>query len=161
MPSLRAFLAAAAAFFASAQTPAGYSALSTQVCVNGLGNAASAGANVVPSLPRLNRRGARISSDIGSYSLVSCSGVGGLGGCSLALPSNLASALQSGAPNTILAYVEGPLGYGAVGIVFAVLSFLFAIVFTFARCCCGCCCRRDTYLGLCCTAGGSEPMAVG
>lgn len=206
--SLRALAAAVAlASLSSAAVPAGYSSLGSTVCSAagaasvGSGSAGGSavplagGGSLLPALPRRDRTGASISSDLGSYTLLTCgSGSSGALPCSIApLPATSTLTSAAGAPGTIIQYVrcaaggpreeqerarrrhriapafprrarlpfllqaEGPLLYGALAILMAVLCVLFALALVISRYVCCCCCRANTCVGGCFTCGGAEP----
>ena len=97
--------------------PPGYAPLSTTVCsaagaaalTAGGVPAASGGSSVMPALPRRDRTGASISSDLGTYTIVNCGAGAGSGAlpCALApLPPVSSLATAAGAPNTVIQYAS-------------------------------------------------------
>lgn len=121
---------------------------------------------ILPKLPRLDRTGKSISSDLGSYSLLKCRTTTPSGGgsptvsCSFNDPFDKSmhpDALgSSGAPGTVLQYAEGPALYGILAFVMAALSVLFTTCFI-----CGryflCCCPRTSCCCITLQCGGHEP----
>lgn len=122
---------------------------SCDACVDGL--------QVLPTLPRMDRAGKSIPSDMGTYSFLDCSIADSSLSCTFNNPFEGSGWKTSdGAPGSALQYAEGPGLYAAVAIAMALLSILFTIVFVIGRYCC-LCCKRTSCVAVTFQCGGYEP----
>lgn len=121
----------------------------------------------MPTLPRLDRKGRAVSSDLGSYPILSGTGAPlnvtftSSGGFNVGFSSNSpfqtsTFASPDGAPNTLVAYIDGVGLYFVLGLVMTLASIVFTAAFCIGRYCC-CCCSRTNCCCVCFQCCAHEP----